>query len=117
MFESKGMVVVPQSDSSEEDIFLIAADAGAEDIQSSEGSIEVVTAPEAVTPVNDALEAAGIMVESSEVTLIPKTTIPVEGSDAKKLLHLIDALEELDDVQDVYANFDISDEVLESVAS
>ncbi|MEA2487835.1 MAG: hypothetical protein QOF16_1489 [Actinomycetota bacterium] len=117
MFESKGVVIVPQSGASEDDIFLIAADAGAEDIRSSDGSIEVVTAPEAATPVRDALEAAGITVESSELTLIPKTTIPVEESDAKKLLHLIDALEELDDVQDVYANFDISDEVLESVAS
>ncbi|MFN2594684.1 MAG: YebC/PmpR family DNA-binding transcriptional regulator [Actinomycetota bacterium] len=117
MFEQKGVVVVPRSAASEDDIFLLAADAGAEDIRPSDESIEVVTPPEAVTAVGDALESAGIAIESSDVTMIPKTTVPVEGSDAKKLLHLVDALEEMDDVQDVYANFDISDEVLESIAS
>ena len=117
MFEPKGVVIVAKDGTSEDDVFLVAADAGAEDISGSEESIEVVTPPEAVKPVRDALESAGVTVESSEVTLNPKTTIAVEGSDAKKLLHLIDALEELDDVQDVFANFDISDEVLESIAS
>ncbi|MDQ3877988.1 MAG: YebC/PmpR family DNA-binding transcriptional regulator [Actinomycetota bacterium] len=117
MFEQKGVLVVPRGAASEDDIFLVAADAGAEDIRPSDESIEVLTAPDAVKAVRDALGAAGIAVESGEVTMTPKTTVQVEGPDAKKLLHLVDALEDMDDVQDVYANFDISDEVLESIAS
>lgn len=115
MFEPKGVVIT--SGASEDDVFLAAADAGAEDVRASEETIEVVTAPDALGAVRDALEAAGMTVESSDLTQVPKTTLPLDGADAKKVLSLIDALEELDDVQDVYANFDISDDVLESVAS
>ena len=114
MFEPRGVVVVG-GDVSEDDVFLIAADAGAEDVRSSDETIEVVTAPESFRAVRDALEGAGLRVEASELTQVPKTTIELDGSDAKKVLNLIDALEELDDVQDVYANFDIPDEVLASV--
>ena len=117
MFESRGMVVVGKAGTSEDDVFLIAADAGAEDVRGSDESIEVVTPPDALKAVTEALEGAGITVESSEVTQVPKTTIALEESDAKKVLHLIDALEDHDDVQDVYANFDISDDVLAAVAS
>jgi transcriptional/translational regulatory protein YebC/TACO1 len=86
-------------------------------VRSSEETIEVITPTDALKPVRDALEGAGIAVESSELTQVPKTTIALEESDAKKVLALVDALEELDDVQDVYANFDISDDVLAAVAS
>ncbi|MGH2754117.1 MAG: YebC/PmpR family DNA-binding transcriptional regulator [Actinomycetota bacterium] len=116
MFESKGVVVVVKGSTTEEDVFLVAADGGAEDVRASEETIEVVTPPEALRAVVDALGAAGIEIESSEVTQVPKTTIELDGSEAKRLLALIDALEELDDVQDVYANFDIPDEVLASIA-
>ena len=114
-FEPKGVVIVGGSD--EDEVFLVAADAGAEDVRGSGDSVEVVTPPDAVMQVRSALEAAGMNVESADLTQIPKTTLPLDESDAKKVLALIDALEELDDVQDVYANFDISDDVLESVAS
>jgi YebC/PmpR family DNA-binding regulatory protein len=114
MFEPRGVIVVPASHS-EEEVFMAAADAGAEDIRPSEESIEVVTAPDSFKAVRDALEAADIEIESSELTQVPKTTIQLEGGDAKKVLGLVDALEELDDVQDVYANFDIPDDVLASV--
>ena len=114
MFEPRGVIVVPGS-YSEEDVFMAAAEAGAEDIRPSEESIEVVTAPDAFKAVRDALEAADIAIESSELTQVPKPTIQLEGGDAKKVLGLVDALEELDDVQDVYANFDIPDDVLASV--
>jgi YebC/PmpR family DNA-binding regulatory protein len=117
MFEPKGIVIVNRAGASEEDVFLVAADAGAEDVRSSEQSIEVVTPPEAWKPVRSALEGAGIDVESAELTQVPKSTVPVDGGDAKKVLALIDTLEELDDVQEVFANFDISDEVLAEVAS
>ena len=116
MFEPKGIVLVPRAAAEEDEVFLAAADAGAEDVRSGEDSVEVVTAPEALKDVRDALEAAGIAVESSELTQVPKTTVRLEGPPAKKMLHLLDTLEELDDVQDVYANFDIPDEVLASTA-
>lgn len=117
LFEPKGMVIVKREGVSEDDVFLIAADAGAEDIRPSEESVEVVTPPVALKAVCSALEGAGIAVESSELTQVAKSTVVVEGADAKKVLNLIDALEELDDVQDVYANFDISDDVLAAIAS
>lgn len=114
MFEPRGVVVVGGG-VSEDDVFLVAADAGAEDVRSSDDSVEVISAPDSFRAVREALEAAGIAVESSELTQLPKTTVELDGSEAKKVLHLIDELEELDDVQDVYANFDIPDEVLASV--
>ncbi len=117
MFETKGVIVVAKDSLSEDDAFLIAVDAGAEDMRASEESIEVVTPPDKVKVVQDALEGAGAEVESADLTEVPKTTIAVEGADAKKVLNLVDALEELDDVQDVYANFDISDDVLATLAS
>lgn len=116
MFEPRGMVIVRKEFASEEDVFLMAADAGAEDIRGSEESIEVVTSPDALRAVSDALSAQGVQIESSELTQVPKSTIELEGGNAKKLLNLVDALEELDDVQEVYANFDISDDVLASMA-
>ena len=116
MFEQKGVAVLSKGSTTEDDVFLIAVDAGAEDVRASDESIEVITPSESLKPVVDALGEAGIQIESSEVTQVPKTTIALEGGDAKRLLGLIDALEELDDVQDVYANFDIPDEVLASIA-
>ena len=116
MFEPKGLIHVPASSASEEDVFLIAADAGAEDVSGGEELIEVVTPTDSFKPVRDALAAAGIPVDSAELTQVPKTTIELEGSDAKKLLNLIDALEDLDDVDEVYANFDIPEEVMASLA-
>ena len=117
MFEAKGVVVVNKGNASEDDVFLIAADAGAEDVRGSDDTIEVITPPDVLKAVRDALVAAEIEVESFDLTQVPKTTIELGESDAKKVLGLIEALEELDDVQEVYANFDISDEVLEAVAS
>lgn len=117
MFEPKGVVVVNKSGVSEDDVFLVAADAGAEDVRASEETIEVITPPESLKAVRDALAEGGIDVESFDLTQVPKNTIELDESDAKKVLGLVEALEELDDVQDVYANFDISDDVLEAVAS
>ena len=115
MFEPKGIVLITAG-ATEEDVFLAAADAGAEDVRATEDGIEVVTPADALGAVRDAIGSAGIEVESSELTQIPKTTMELDEGDAKKVLGLIDALEELDDVQDVYANFDISDDVLATIA-
>jgi YebC/PmpR family DNA-binding regulatory protein len=117
MFEAKGVVVILAQDTSEDDVFLIAADAGAEDVRASDETIEVITPTDSLKAVREALETEGMAIESAEVTQVPKTTIRLEGTDAKKVLNLIDALEELDDVSDVYANFDIPDDVLAAVAS
>ncbi|MGH2729711.1 MAG: YebC/PmpR family DNA-binding transcriptional regulator [Actinomycetota bacterium] len=117
MFEPKGVVIVAAGGTSEEDVFLIAADAGAEDVRSSEESYEIITPVDSFKSVQEALGGAGVAVETAELTQVPKSTIRIEGGDAKKVLHLIDSLEELDDVQDVYANFDIPDDVLASIAS
>ena len=112
MFEGKGVVIVTNDAGNEDEVFLVAADAGAEDVRSSEETVEVITPPEATAAVRAALEGAGVRVESSDITQIPKSTIEPSEEDARKILRLIDALEELDDVQDVYANFDIPDDVL-----
>jgi YebC/PmpR family DNA-binding regulatory protein len=117
MFEPRGIVIVMKDSVSEDDVFLSAADAGAEDVRVSNESIEVVTPPGALAAVRAALEGAGISIESADLTQVPKSTISIEGGDARKVLSLIDELEELDDVQDVYANFDIPDDVLSALAS
>jgi YebC/PmpR family DNA-binding regulatory protein len=118
MFEPKGVVIVTKAGGTDEDeVFLVAADAGAEDVRGSEESIEVITPTDALKDVRTALEGAGVAIESADLTMVPKTTVAVAGGGAKKLLALIDDLEELDDVQDVFANFDISDEELASLAS
>ncbi len=114
MFEPKGLILVTGAD--EEDVFLVAADAGAEDVRSVGDGVEVVTPPDAMGSVRDALVAADMTVETSDLTQIPKTTLELEEADAKKVLGLIEALEELDDVQDVFANFDISEDVMTAIA-
>jgi YebC/PmpR family DNA-binding regulatory protein len=115
MFEPKGLLLITGG-ASEEDVFLAAADAGAEDVRTTDDGIEVVTPPDALAAVRDALDGAGFEIDSADLTQIPKTTMQLAEDDAKKVLGLIDSLEELDDVQDVYANFDIPDDVLASIA-
>jgi YebC/PmpR family DNA-binding regulatory protein len=100
----------------EDDVMLAALDAGAEDVRPGTGQHEVITAPGDLAKVVAALHAAGVKVDESEVTRLPLTSIPLDESTARSVLRLIDALEDLDDVQAVYANFDISDEVMAAVA-
>ena len=118
LFERKGVVLVPAESVDEEELMLAAADAGAEDVVEEESGYQVTSSPEALQSVKDALTAADIAFESAEVTMLPKTTIRIEAeADARKLVRLMEALEENDDVQDVYSNFDIPEGVLEAVAS
>jgi transcriptional/translational regulatory protein YebC/TACO1 len=96
---------------------LTAADAGAEDVESDESSLRVTTAPEDLHAVRGALEDAGFSIESAEATMVPKTTVEIDDeSMARKVVRLMDELEENDDVQAVYSNFDIPERVLEAVA-
>jgi YebC/PmpR family DNA-binding regulatory protein len=118
LFERRGVVLVDVEGADEDELTLAAAEGGADDVTRDGSTFQVTSAPEALVTVREAIEAAGIPIESAELTMVPKTTIEVaEESAAKKVLRLIDALEENDDVQDVYANFDIPEQVLEAVAS
>jgi YebC/PmpR family DNA-binding regulatory protein len=117
LFERKGVVLVDRDVTDEDELTLAAADAGAEDVAEEGSSFEVTCAPEALHAVREALENAGLAVTDGEVTMLPKTTVAIEDeSVARKILKLIDGLEENDDVQEVYANFDIPEHVLEAVA-
>jgi len=117
LFERRAVVLVPAEGVDEDELTLAAAEGGADDVSLDGSTYEVVSAPDALTSVREALEAAGFTVESAELTLVPKTTVEVANeSSAKKVLRLIDQLEENDDVQDVYSNFDIPERVLEAVA-
>jgi YebC/PmpR family DNA-binding regulatory protein len=116
-FERHGVVIVPADGVDGDELLLVAADGGAEDVEQDGDVFQVTSAPEALAAVRTAIEAAGITVESAELTLIPKVTVAIEDeSKARQVMRLIDALEDNDDVQDVYANFDIPEQVLEAVA-
>jgi YebC/PmpR family DNA-binding regulatory protein len=113
LFEKKGYLLAAGD---EDQVMLAALDAGAEDVRPSGGQWEVITAPADLARVRRALEEGGLGVESGEVTFLPNTLLPLGEDAARKVLRLVDLLEELDDVQTVYGNFDISDEVMAAVA-
>jgi YebC/PmpR family DNA-binding regulatory protein len=114
-FSRKGVILVPRS-ASEDDVMLAALDAGAEDIVDDGDEWRLTCEPQATETVREALEAAGLTVLSAESTMVSSTTIEVtDPEEAKKILRIMDALEDHDDVQDVYSNFDIPDAILQSV--
>jgi YebC/PmpR family DNA-binding regulatory protein len=116
-FERRGVVVVPADGVDEDELLLAAADAGAEDVERDGDVFQVTSAPEFLAAVREAVEGAGFTTDSAELMMVPKTTVAVEDeSKAKQVMRLIDTLEDNDDVQDVYANFDIPERVLEAVA-
>ncbi len=118
LFERRGVVLVEADSVDEDELTLAAADGGADDVERDGSVFQVSSPPEALSAVREAIEAAGIQVQTAELTMIPKTTVEVaEESTAKKVIRLIEALEENDDVQEVSANFDIPEQVLEAVAS
>nr|MBA2506563.1 YebC/PmpR family DNA-binding transcriptional regulator [Thermoleophilaceae bacterium] len=116
LFEKKGLIVVDATRWSEDDL-MVAIDAGAEDIAVDEDVFEVLTEPADLPAVREALTGAGIEPESAGVAQRPSTQVPLEEAEARKLMRLIDTLEENDDVNAVHANFDISGEVLERLAA
>ena len=116
-FERRGVILVDAAGADEDELMLAAAEGGAEDVELDGSSFQITCAPEDLAAVRAAVEVAGFTVESSELTMIPSTTVEVaDESTAKQVLRLMDALEENDDVQEVYANFDIPERVLEAVA-
>lgn len=112
----QGLITVSKDVTDEDTLIMVALEAGAEDVQATDDAFEVYTAPGDLSRVVEALEAAGIKTASSQVTMVPTTTVKLEGKDAQQMLRMLEMLEDHDDIQNVYANFDIPDEVLEAAA-
>jgi YebC/PmpR family DNA-binding regulatory protein len=116
MFEKKGVVLVDAGRYSEDDL-IAAIDAGAEEVTTEGDSLQILCEPAALRAVREALERAGVEVQSTEQSMVPKTVVELGPDDARKLLRLLDSLDDHDDVDQVHANFDIKAEVLEEVAA
>lgn len=118
MFEKKGYLVVPKGKGSEEQLLEVVLEAGGDDVRDDGESWEVLTPPDRLEAVREALQARGISVTTSEVSMVPKTTVKVTGKKVPQLLTMIDAIEDHDDVQNVWANFDIDEaEIAEQQAA
>lgn len=116
MFNKRGQIILDAAGQNEDEMMELALEAGAEDMQSSDGSYEILTAPEDFHAVLDAVKAKGLEPISAEVALIPQNTIKLEGSAAAQMLKLYDALDDQDDVQNVYSNFEIDEAVMQQQA-
>jgi YebC/PmpR family DNA-binding regulatory protein len=114
LFDSKGIITITAEDVDADELALAAIDAGAEDVKVENNYVEVYTNPEDLEKVRKALEEQELPIDSSDLQMVPKTVVPLEEKAALQALKLLDRLEELDDVQNVYSNADIPDEILES---
>jgi YebC/PmpR family DNA-binding regulatory protein len=117
MFESKGVINIKTDGMNSDDLELQAIDAGADDVKVEKGTVEIYTAPDKLEAVRRALEAMKIPIESAQLSMLSKTTVPLEEKAAIQTLKLMDKLEDLDEVQSVTANVDFSDEVIEKFQS
>ena len=117
MFERKGIIHVDAGAAAEDDVMAVVLDAGATDMRKIEKAYEIVTPPAEMEAVRGALEKSRVPVQDAEVTFVPQSTVRVEGKDASSVLKLIEALEELDDVQSVHANYDIPEELMEAISA
>lgn len=113
MFDKKGYIVVDKEAKSEDELFEIALEAGADDVKDEGDVFEIYTAPENFDAVSEAVKAAGIEPQAAEITMIPQNHIKLEGAEAKSMLKLYDAIDDHDDVQQLYANFDIDESEME----
>ena len=109
LFEKKGYIVVDKAAKPEEELFDIAIEAGADDLRDDEDNFEIITSPENFESVQSAIKSAGIEPQVAEVSMVPQTYIKLEGGSAQQMLRLMEAIEDHDDVQKVYANFDIDE--------
>ena len=116
IFEKKGAIVVDGSRYGEDDV-IVAIDAGAEDVREDGDQLRIICDPSDLSAVREALEAAGVEIESAGLATEPKSTVEVKGQEAEQLLKLLDALDDQDDVDEVFANFDIPEDVLEKLAT
>ena len=117
MFERKGSIAINQKEVSEEKLLEIVLEAGAEDLENQEELFYIYTSIENLEAVKQALQAAGVKMESAEVTMITQTDVRLENKQAEQMLRLMDALEDLEDVGSVWVNFDIDDQQMESLVS
>ena len=117
MFKKRGIVTVEKSAADEDKLLEIALEAGADDVQSDSDAFQVMTAPDKFSAVRDAIEKAGVAIAHAETTLVPENTVAVSGHTAEQVLKLIEELEDHDDVQNVSANFDISDEEMAQISA
>jgi YebC/PmpR family DNA-binding regulatory protein len=115
LFHRKGVIVVEKNGVTEDDVLTAVLDAGAEEVNDLDETFEVVSEPGDLVAVRSSLQAAGIEYESAEASFVPSVNVPLEEDAARRVFRLVEALEDLDDVQNVYANFDVSDEVLAAV--
>jgi transcriptional/translational regulatory protein YebC/TACO1 len=115
LFHRKGVVIVPAAGIAEDDVLAAVLDAGAEEVNDVGEAYEVVSEASDLVAVRTALQAAGIEYESADASFLPSVSVSLDEDGARKVFRLIEALEDLDDVQNVWANFDVSDEVLEQV--
>jgi YebC/PmpR family DNA-binding regulatory protein len=109
LFEKKGYIVVDKTAKPEEELFEIAIESGADDVRDDEDNVEIITSPENFESVQSAIKSAGIEPQLAEVSMVPQNYIKLEGSSAQQMLRLMEAMEDHDDVQKVYANFDIDE--------
>ena len=116
LFNRKGVVIVASGSATEDDVLAAVLEAGAEEVNDLDGSFEVVSEATDLHAVRIALDAASIAYESADVAWLPSVTVPLDDETGRRVLRVVDALEELDDVQNVWANFDVSDSVLEAVS-
>jgi len=115
LFDRKGTMILDKSEVDEDKIIDLAVEAGAEDIKDEDDTLEIVFAPEQFAQIKENIKKAGYPPQLLELTMVPQTTVPLEEKEALQMLRLMDALEESEDVQRVYANFDITDEIMEKV--
>ena len=109
MFEKKGYIVIPKGKTTEEDLLEVVLDAGGDDVRDDGENWEILTPPDRLDAVKEALSGRGIQVSTAEVSMVPKTSVKLEGKKAQQLLAMMEALEDHDDVQNVWANFDIDE--------
>jgi YebC/PmpR family DNA-binding regulatory protein len=117
MFDRKGVIHVAADAAGEEDVMSVVLEAGATDMRRVEKMYEIDTPPAEMEAVRAALTKARVPIQSAEVTFVPQNTVRVDGKDAQSVLKLLEALEDLDDVQHVYANYDIPDELMEAISA
>lgn len=116
LFDKRGWMIIEKDSIDEDELFMIALDSGAEDMTVQGENLEIITAPENFEEVREAVEESGATVIEAELTMLPQSTVKSEGKEAERMLRLMETLEDSDDVQKVYANFDIADDILEAAA-
>jgi len=116
LFERRGVITLKAQDRDLDELLMQAIDLGAEDLEERDGEVEIYCPPAMLREVKEGLEAKGVAIERAEVTLVPKQTVALEGKEAERIVKFIDTLDDLEDVQEVYANFDVPEEVIAQVS-